>query len=119
LARFAKNYPLSALINPNTGRAYAWYLSNQYLFVPTPPKFTATHISHETAAALLAQTIACLPCFACHTYLSSGELVELFPEIPHKQWTAYVYRPQRNITHPRVKLVFEWLTESVVEVLGR
>lgn len=56
-----KNYPLSALINPNTGRAYAWYLSNQYQFVPTGSKFTATHISHEIAAGLLAQTIACLP----------------------------------------------------------
>lgn len=113
-----KNYPLSALFNPNTGRAYAWYLSNQDQFVPLRPKFTATHITSEITATLAAQTIACLPRFACRAHLKKGELVELFPEIPRKQWTAYVYRPQRNITHPRVKLVFDWLAESVGEVLG-
>lgn len=113
-----KGYPLSALFNPNTGRAYAWYLSNQHQFVPVRPKFTATHIAHEIVATIQAQAIACLPRFACKPYLASGELVELFPEIPRKQWTGYVYRPQRTVTHPRVKLVFDWLAESVEEVLG-
>ena len=113
-----KNYPLSALLNPNTGRAYAWYLSNQYQFAPARPKFTATHMAHEITAALQAQTIACLPRFACRHHLANGGLVELFPELPRKQWAVYVYRPQRNITHPRVKLVFDWLAESTAEVLG-
>lgn len=113
-----KDYPLSALFNPNTGRAYAWYLSNQHQFVPVRPKFTATRIDYEITAVLTAQTIACLPRFACRPYLASGELVELFPEMSRKQWTAYVYRPQRSVTHPRVKLVFDWLAESVGDVLG-
>lgn len=113
-----KDYPLSALFNPNTGRAYAWYLSNQHQFVPVRPKFTTTHIDYEITAALSAQTIACLPRFACRPYFATGELVELFPELPRKQWTAYVYRPQRSVTHPRVKLVFDWLVEILAEKLG-
>ena len=69
-------------------------------------------------AVFSVKTLTSKKCFACHTYLSSSKLVKLFPELPRKQWTAYVYRPQRNITHPRVKLVFDWLAESVAEVLG-
>lgn len=57
--------------------------------------------------------------FACHIYLSSSKLVKLFPELPHKQWIAYVYCPQRNITPPRVKPVFDWLIESLAKVLRR
>lgn len=107
IGKIYKKYPLSALIDPNTGQAYAWYLSNQYQFVSARPKFTATHISNEITVALLAQTIACLPRFACHTYLSSGELVELFSRTSPQAVDVYVYRPQRNITHPRVNLVFD------------
>lgn len=112
-----KNYPLSALFNPNTGRPYTWYLSNQEQFIPTHPKFTATRISDELTAVRQAQTIAFLPRFICTPYLKNGELVELFPEMSRKQWTAYVYRPYRNVTHPRVKIVFDWLVESIASLL--
>jgi DNA-binding transcriptional LysR family regulator len=56
----------------------------------------------------------------CHPYLAGGELIELFPDMPRKQWTAYIYRPQRNITPPRVKLVFDLLGDILKErlVLG-
>ncbi|OOF38784.1 hypothetical protein BKK49_09085 [Rodentibacter rarus] len=112
-----KNYPLSALFNPNTGRAYAWYLSHKTQFIPPRPKFTATCIADELTAVRQAQTIAFLPRFLCAPYLKSGELVELFPELARKQWTAYVYRPYRNVTHPRVKIVFDWLVESIEALL--
>lgn len=57
--------------------------------------------------------------FTCYTYLSSSKLVKLFPELPRKQWTVYVSRPQRNITPPRVKPVFDWLIESLTKILRR
>ncbi|OOF48118.1 LysR family transcriptional regulator [Rodentibacter trehalosifermentans] len=112
-----KNYPLSALFNPNTGRPYVWYLSHKVQFIPSRPKFTATRIEEELIAVRQAQTIAFLPRFICTPYLKTGELVELFPEIARKQWAAYVYRPYRNVTHPRVKIVFDWLVESIEAIL--
>lgn len=111
-------YPLSALLNPNTGRAWAWYLSSQYQFVPNQPKFMANNMNDELVTVLQGQTIACLPRLMCRDYLTSGELVEIFSEWERKQWSAYVYRPQRNITHPRVKLVFDTLAEILSKHLS-
>lgn len=87
------------------------YQTNTSLFRQVPNSLR--HIFHMKSQ----QACWLKPSLACHTYLSSSELVELFPELPHKQSMAYVYRPQRNIIHPRVKLVCEWLMESVAEVL--
>lgn len=112
-----RHYPLAALLNPNTGRPWAWYLSHQYQFVPTNPKFISNAMGNELITALHGQAFACLPRLMCRPYLQSGELVELFPEMERKQWIAYVYRPSRNVVHPRVKLVFDWLAESLAAKL--
>lgn len=118
-ADLQKNYPLSAIVNPNTGRAWAWYLSNQYQFTPSKPKFLTTHLHNELTAVLAHQTIACLPRLMCREYLASGELIEIFPKIKRKQWDAYVYRPSRSVTHPRVKVAFDVLACALGEVLGQ
>lgn len=106
-----KNYPLSALLNPNTGRAWAWYLSNEHQFTPTNPKMMSNAMANELMVALSGHTFACLPRLMCRPYLGRGELVEIFPKIKRKQWTCYIYRPSQNVVHPRIKLVFEWLAE--------
>lgn len=106
-----RHYPLSALVNQNTGRAWSWYLSNQHQFAPTKPKFVSNHMENELIGVLKGQAFGCLPRLMCQPYLLTGELVELFPEMERKQWIAYVYRPQRTVTHPRVKLVFDMLAE--------
>lgn len=113
-----KGYPLSAMFNPNTGRNYAWYLSNEYQFMPQTPKFISNHVNNDLASALAGNTISLVARFLCAPNLQSGELVELFPELPRKQWTGYVYRPQRSVTHPRVKLVFDLLAEILAGKLN-
>ncbi|WP_373746260.1 hypothetical protein [Neisseria dentiae] len=65
-----------------------------------------TGLRSIAAPALLARLL-------CREHLQSGALVELFADAPRKQWTAYVYRPQRNITHPRVKRVFDLLAQCL------
>lgn len=113
-----KNYPLSALLNPNTGRAWAWYLSNEHQFMPNNPKFMASSMNDELIAVLGGLTLGCLPRQLCRPYLERGELIEIFPKIKRKQWTCYIYRPSQNVVHPRVKLVFDWLCEIMAQKLG-
>lgn len=112
-----RHYPLSGLINPNTGRVCNWYLSNQHQFQPNRPRFVSNRMEYELQTVLQAQTFACLPRLMCQPYLETGELIEIFPEMSRKQWTAYVYRPQQSVTHPRVKLVFDLLVEIVQQKL--
>ncbi|MBF0803411.1 MULTISPECIES: LysR substrate-binding domain-containing protein [unclassified Neisseria] len=114
-----RHYPLSALINPNTGRVWNWYLSNQYQFSPARPKFVSNRMENELIGVLKGQAFACLPRLLCQPYLSTGELVELFPEMERKKWTAYVYRPQRTVTPPRIRFVFDALAEILAQKLAR
>lgn len=113
-----KHYPLSCLFNPNTGRVWQWYLSSQYSFEPSKPKFISQNMVDELITALKGQTIACLSRRMCQPYLQSDELVELFADLPRKEWTAYVYRPQRNVTPPRVKFVFDALVNILQQRLS-
>ncbi len=32
------------------------------------------------------------------------------------RWPVYLYRPRRSITAPRVRVVFDWLTEIIGEI---
>lgn len=113
-----RHYPLSALVNQNTGRVWSWYLSNQHQFAPTKPKFVSNHMENELIGVLKGHAFGCLPRLMCQPHLLTGELVELFPEMERKQWIAYVYRPQRTVTHPRVKLVFDILAEILERKLA-
>ena len=113
-----RHYPLSALINQNTGRAWNWYLSNQHQFAPTKPRFVSNSMENELIGVLKGHAFGCLPRLMCQPHLLTGELVELFPEMERKQWIAYVYRPQRTVTHPRVKLVFDMLAEILERKLA-
>lgn len=113
-----KNYPLSALTSPNTGRAWAWYLSSDYQFTPHNPKLMSNSMNDGLIAALSGLTVGCLSRQMCRPYLQTGELVEIFPKIKRKQWTCYVYRPSQNVVHPRIKMVFDWLCEIMGEKLG-
>lgn len=112
-ADLQRNYPLSALLNPNTGRIWPWYLSDSMQLIPYHPKFITTRIENELVSALAGQTVACLPRMLCRPHLRSGALAELFADAPRKRWPAYVYRPQRNVTHPRVKRVFDVLADCL------
>lgn len=113
-----KHYPLSGLVNPNTGRIWSWYLSNEHRFEPAKPKFITQNMSDELLTALKGQAIACLSRLMCKPYLERGELVELFADLPRKQWTGYVYRPHYQVVPARVRLVFDELSDIVESVLG-
>ena len=113
-----RHYPLSALINPNTGRVWNWYLSNQHQFTPTKPRFVSNHIENELVGVLKGQAFGCLPRLMCQPYLLTGELVELFPKMKRKQWIAYVYRPQRTVTPPCIRFVFDALANILERSLA-
>lgn len=110
--------PLAVQVDINTGRAFAWEMNDEIRFQPNQPRFTADSMGTLLHIALAAQAAACLHQSLCRPYLQSGELVEIFPETDRTLWGAFLYRPNRNITPPRIKKVFELLAESVREAMG-
>ena len=75
-------------------------------------------MENELIGVLKGQAFGCLPRLMCQPYLLTGELVELFPEMERKQWIAYVYRPQRTVTPPRIRFVFDALADILERSLA-
>lgn len=109
------NYPLAAFIHESFGRHWEWELDENTRLKPHKPVFLGNNLHSHLLATLNGNCIAYLHDLACEPYLSTGELVEIFPELPRTQWGVYVYRPHRQITPPRIKFIFDLLTELLSE----
>lgn len=112
-------FPLAVQVDINTGRIFDWEIEKKLNFQPTQPRIIADSMSALLQIALSGEAIVCLHRSLCHPYLQTGKLVELFAHNQRTVWGVYLYRPQRNITHPRIKLVFELLAESVEAVFSQ
>ncbi len=106
-----KRFPVSSLINVDTGRSWGWPINDERHLFPKQLRFTTDDPYSELAVALAGMTCSLLSDYMCHEHLKSGRLVELFPDIVRKRWQMFLYRPQRTITSAHVLKVFDWLTE--------
>ncbi|SMB88995.1 DNA-binding transcriptional regulator, LysR family [Pasteurella testudinis DSM 23072] len=107
--RQLENYPLSDMIDGNTGRPWPWRFADDVQITPKNTAFSTSDIHHNLQAARAGTAAVQLLEWACQPYLDSGELVELLPDLPKIHWPLYLYRPHRNVTPARVTLVFELL----------
>ena len=106
-----KRYPLNAEHDLNNGRYWAWYFNDQQSLFPAKPVCIGNTVHNTLAAARSGRAVAYVLDWLCEPYLRQGELVELLPDIPKQQWSAYLYRPQRSVTPTRVRVVFDMLAE--------
>ncbi len=73
--------------------------------------FISDDISGEIQAVLAGQAISQLSTLSCASYLKTGEMVVVLPELELETWSFYLYRPYQTITPKRVLRVFDILTE--------
>ena len=83
----------------------------EHTITPLVPKFISNDMASELQATLSGQVCSQLLGMFCQPYLDSGELVELFPDIPKQPWQIYLYRPYQTVTPLRIVKVFELLKE--------
>lgn len=113
-----RRYPLAAVVNAATGRTQSWYLNEQYQFTPPRPVVLSNDLSTQVQSAQAARAAVLLLEWRCAAPLAGGEVVELLPDLPRKDWPVYVYRPQRVVTPLRVKIVFDVLAEILREKIS-
>ncbi|MCW9718835.1 LysR family transcriptional regulator [Avibacterium sp. 21-599] len=111
-------FPLSSLINPNNGRIWPWELNKNLRLQPEAPKLLTNNMNSELAAVLSGSVISSLPKTLCRPYLETGQLVELLPQLPRKNWDCYLYRPKQKAESNRIKLVFHLLAEILQKRFG-
>ncbi|MDO5638949.1 MAG: LysR family transcriptional regulator [Neisseria sp.] len=111
---FKNRYPLAALADENTGKAWAWHINDDQQII-TQPRFS-TPDQYAMLTAVRSGRVAghLLDC-VCQAALASGDIVELFADIPKIQWPVYIYRQQQTATPARVKFVFD----ELVKIAGR
>ncbi|WP_373100902.1 MULTISPECIES: LysR family transcriptional regulator [Pasteurellaceae] len=102
-------FPLSGLLNPNTGKMWHWFFGDNRMLVPKNPRFISNDQHAELTACLSGRCISMLNYQLCQPYLARGELHQLLPDIPMPAWQLYLYRPYQAVTPPRVQRVFNIL----------
>lgn len=104
-----QHFPVSNLINVNTGRLWNWGANEEKNLKPKQPHFVSNETYAEIQAALAGRAIAQVVAHLVKPYLNDGRLIQLFPEIPTSEMQLYVYRPYQTVTSARVKWVFDEL----------
>lgn len=82
LADLQKNFPLSGILDGNTGRVWNWYLNESNQFMPNRPVFIGSDSEIVIQAALNARAVTLQLDWLVEPYLRRGELVELFSDLP-------------------------------------
>ncbi|WP_299842992.1 LysR family transcriptional regulator [uncultured Paracoccus sp.] len=107
------NFPLSVILNPNTGRPWPWYLRADYHFHPQRPRIVAGSVGAHLSVALKGIAIGAIQEIVCQPYLQSGALVEILAEEERLSWPLYVWRQQTAVTQPKVRVVFDTIVDSL------
>ena len=115
---FQRRFPFAQPINPTTGRAWNLPLNENVTLVPRNIAFYSVDNYSALQAILLGNCAGLVNDFMAKPLLTSGELVQLFPEINIDKWQLFLYRPYQTITPARVLKVFELLTEICRKVFA-
>ncbi|KAE9528986.1 LysR family transcriptional regulator [Testudinibacter aquarius] len=107
-----KRYPLAALADENTGKAWAWHINDDEQ-IHANPQFYSQEMNAILAAVKSGRVVGHILDCVCADALATGEVVELFADIPKIQWPVYLYRQQQTAVPARVKFVFEELARIV------
>jgi len=105
--------PVTASLDPNTGRPWPWYFTSGRQWIPANPAVVADDADLEMGAVLGGIAFGQLADYMAAPFIARGELVRVLTDEEPEPWGLYVYRPQRGPVAPRVRAVFDAILESV------
>ena len=107
--------PVTALLDPNTGRVWTWYFAEGRQFTPEARTFVTDDPDAELGAILAGLAFGQVPDYLAAPLVREGRLVALLQDQAPTPWDIYVYRPQRGPVPARVRLVFDHIVGAVAE----
>ncbi|MES2181043.1 MAG: LysR substrate-binding domain-containing protein [Pseudomonadota bacterium] len=105
--------PYTGLVDQNTGRMWPWTFANAADYFRTAPAFITDDPEAELAAVLAGIGYGQLGDFLCEEYIDNGKLVAVLQDQAPTPWGIYVYRPQRGPVAERVRIVFDYLVNTL------
>ncbi|MGJ7509439.1 LysR family transcriptional regulator [Variovorax sp. GT1P44] len=106
--------PITALIDGNSGRPWAWLFSRGRHVTMPPAAFITDDTDAECAAVTVGLGFGQLVASLAEPGLQSGALVSVLDAEAPDPWPMYVYRSRRSPVPARVRLVYD----ELVRVLG-
>lgn len=110
------NYPLTALFDHKTGRYWPWAFTESRSFTPAKPRFIADDLEAEFQAILAGVGFGHMPGFLVLPWLKSGKLIQILTDEVSPVWRLYLYRPQRGPTPLRIRVLFDYLVETLGKI---
>jgi len=106
--------PISGRIDRNSGRIWPWRF-NSVTHTPSSPRFVSDDPEAELQAVLNGWVFGQIAAFMVIPYIREGLLVPVLRQFEPQPLPLYIYRPQRGPVPPRVRKVFDTLTESFAD----
>ena len=106
--------PVSGRVDRNLGRIWPWRF-NGFTHSPQSPRFVSDDPEAELQAVLNGWVFGQIAAFLVIPYIREGRLVPVLREFEPPALPLYVYRPQRGPVPPRVRKVFDTLTENFAD----
>ena len=106
--------PVSGRVDRNSGRIWPWRF-NGFTHTPLSPRFVSDDPEAELQAVLNGWVFGQIAAFLVIPYIREGLLVPVLRQFEPPPLPLYVYRPQRGPVPPRVRKVFDTLTESFAD----
>lgn len=110
-----KNYPLTGLYNPHTGKIWDLEITHEQRISHRNLAFISNDVEAELQAALAGQAVSCLSTTICRDALARGELQIVLPNLILPTWQVYLYRPYQVSPPKRVLVVFDLLYQILRE----
>jgi DNA-binding transcriptional LysR family regulator len=107
--------PITAAVDPATGRPWPWFLADGQQWNPRQPIFTANDTRAEFQAVLAGLGFGQIAGFYAVPELRRGSLRAVLPVFAPAPWNVNVYRPQRGPVAARVRVVFDALVRAFAD----
>lgn len=113
VADLRQRYPLAALVDNNTGRAFTWDYPG-HSFAPETPAFISPDLQAQLQAVLHGVAVGQFAQWSVRQHIRAGRLHAVLPRQEMTlDWQLFVYRPQRHQHTARVKRVFDALVAAL------
>lgn len=103
------DYPVTAMIDPHTGKPRPWYLAEGQQWQPQEPVFVTDDARTGCESVHAGVGFGQLAGHFAIPHIRSGQLLEVLPDWAPPPRNLYVYRPQRGPVAARIRLVYDRL----------
>jgi DNA-binding transcriptional LysR family regulator len=107
--------PVTAAIDPKTGRPWPWFLAGGEQWHPKQSVLTGSDASFEFEAVMNGCGFGQIASFLAIPHLITGRLIKVLPELTSEPWNVYVYRSQKTPVPARIRVVFDCLAQGLAD----